>query len=372
MSVNSFSWPSAVVLDDPANGTPNQAAPGVAKLVAGEDAGQILRPILTNTVGNLLLTNDSIVKAQLQDNAGTGIVLGQHVMASSLSVVVASDQTVPISAASLPLPTGASTSALQTQISGQLPGTLGQKTSSNSLAVTISSDQSIVPTSVNVGGSAIDPRSIRPLTAADVVTANQGGAPWTVKPTDGTNSQAYTAAGEAKVSVTQPLPAGANVIGSVNQGTNPWTIAGTVTANQGATPYTDNITQVGGSAITLGQKAAAASLPVVLSSDQTPALGRTSANAPVYNVYSTTNVTTAAYTQLVASTTSQTNFLDIFDSSGQAMILATGASGSEVIQGYIAPGGAQLPLKIPAGSRVAYKALTANATSGYVTMSFYG
>ena len=53
------------------------------------------------------------------------------------------------------------------------------------------------------------------------VSANQG-APnsianaWPVKPTDGTNSQAYTASGEAKVDITQPLPAGTNLIGSVN------------------------------------------------------------------------------------------------------------------------------------------------------------
>lgn len=59
------------------------------------------------------------------------------------------------------------------------------------------------------------------------LTANQGTAntianAWPVKPTDGTNSQAYLATGEAKVSVTQPLPTGTNTIGSVNQGTSPW------------------------------------------------------------------------------------------------------------------------------------------------------
>lgn len=80
---------------------------------------------------------------------------------------------------------------------------------------------------INVSGVQIDPRSIRALTSSDVVTANQGTAAaitaaWPVKGTDGTNSQAYLATGEAKVSVTQPLPAGTNVIGSVNQGTSPW------------------------------------------------------------------------------------------------------------------------------------------------------
>ena len=99
-------------------------------------------------------------------------------------------------------------------------------------------------------------------------------------------------------------------------------------------------------------------------------LFRSSVTAPVYNSYSSTNITTAAYTQLVASTSAQANFVDIFDSSGQSMILAVGPSGQEVIQAYIAPGGEQIPLAIPAGSRVAYKALTANATSGYVTINF--
>jgi hypothetical protein len=96
------------------------------------------------------------------------------------------------------------------------------------------------------------------------------------------------------------------------------------------------------------------------------------ANSPVYNSYSSTNVTTSAYTQLIASTTSATNMVQVFDSSGQAMILATGAAGSEVIQAYIPPGGADFNLAIAAGTRVAIKALTANATSGYLLVNLLG
>jgi hypothetical protein len=87
--------------------------------------------------------------------------------------------------------------------------------------------QQALDVGIDVAGVQIDPRQIRALTSADVVTANQG-APntatngWPVKPTDGTNSQSFTAAGEAKVDITQPLPAGSNNIGSVNQGTSPW------------------------------------------------------------------------------------------------------------------------------------------------------
>lgn len=99
--------------------------------------------------------------------------------------------------------------------------------------------------------------------------------------------------------------------------------------------------------------------------------GRTQANAPVYNSYASTSITTSAYTQLIASTSNAVNYLDIFDSSGQAMILATGASGSEVILAYIPPGGEQVSVSIPSGTRIAYKALTANAASGFLLMNLY-
>lgn len=63
--------------------------------------------------------------------------------------------TQPISASALPLPSGASTAALQTTgnsiltaLTLQLPATLGQKTMTNSLAVAIASDQSSIPVTV--------------------------------------------------------------------------------------------------------------------------------------------------------------------------------------------------------------------------------
>lgn len=98
--------------------------------------------------------------------------------------------------------------------------------------------------------------------------------------------------------------------------------------------------------------------------------GTTIGNVPVQNIYSTTNITTSAYVQLVASTTNVINTVHIFDSSGQAMIFSVGASGSEVDQLYIPPGGDTYAIAIPAGSRIAYKALSASATSGYLLMSF--
>lgn len=94
--------------------------------------------------------------------------------------------------------------------------------------------------------------------------------------------------------------------------------------------------------------------------------------APTFNNYTITPVTTSAYVVVVTSLTTDCNHLSIFDSSGQSMILGVGAPGSEVIQLYVQPGGGEYKLFIPAGSRVAYKALTANATAGYVTINFLG
>jgi len=93
--------------------------------------------------------------------------------------------------------------------------------SGNAVTSQTNGAQQALDVGINVAGVQVDPRAVRALTSADVVTADQG-APntaangWPVKPTDGTNSQAYLAGGEAKVSVTQALPTGNNNIGDVD------------------------------------------------------------------------------------------------------------------------------------------------------------
>jgi hypothetical protein len=53
------------------------------------------------------------------------------------------------------------------------------------------------------------------------------------------------------------------------------------------------------------------------------------------------------------------------------MILATGAVGSEVPLAYIPPGGDQFYVQIPAGTRISYAALTANAVAGYLLLNLW-
>lgn len=78
----------------------------------------------------------------------------------------------------------------------------------NPITSQVNGAQRALDVGINVAGVQIDPRAQGTPAAIS--------AAWPVRPTDGTNSQSYTAAGEAKVSVTEPLPAGTNGIGSVN------------------------------------------------------------------------------------------------------------------------------------------------------------
>lgn len=91
----------------------------------------------------------------------------------------------------------------------------------------------------------------------------------------------------------------------------------------------------------------------------------------VRNDYSSTNVTTATYVQLIASTTLEVNRLLIFDSSGQDLVLAIGAAASEVDQIQIAPGGWDSPVElfVPSGSRVSIKSKSATASSGILLIT---
>lgn len=121
-------------------------------------------------------STEATLSTRLADATFTGRIntFGQKAMAASTPVVIASDQTtIPISAASLPLPSGAATAALQTQ-----PGVdIGD--------VTINNASGAGAVNIQDGGNSI--------TVDGTVTANQGTANtvangWPIKVTDGTNT----------------------------------------------------------------------------------------------------------------------------------------------------------------------------------------
>jgi hypothetical protein len=80
--------------------------------------------------------------------------------------------------------------------------------------------------------------------------------------------------------------------------------------------------------------------------------------------YSTGNVGTGAYVELIASTSDLATKLTLFDSGGYAMVLAIGAAASEVDFMYIPPGGfnGMIDVQIPAASRLSIKCLEAGIT----------
>jgi hypothetical protein len=102
----------------------------------------------------------------LAQMGGQPIAMGTGVRSvGTQRVTVATDDLVPISAASLPLPTGAATEATLSAMSGKLPASIGQKAMAASLAVVLASDQSAVPVTLAAGATAIGK-------AEDVASAN--------------------------------------------------------------------------------------------------------------------------------------------------------------------------------------------------------
>jgi len=174
-------------------------------------------------------------------------------------------------------------------------------------------------------------------------------------------SRIYDSAGSSLSSTTGAL--------NVNVQNASLTVAGTVTANQGGTWSTR--TQDGSGNI-IGSTSNALDINIKSSNITFSGPGGRTSILLYRNVYSTINVTTSAYTQVVASLSANANIIDIFDSSGQTMVIATGAAGAEVQRAYIYPGGpGQIPLAIAAGTRVSIRAISANAVSGEINMTFY-
>lgn len=261
----------------------------------------------------------------------------------------------------------------------------------------------------------ISPDSVGPIFGT--VTANQGSAnilaaAWPIKISDGTSTVTLTGT-SVNANITNTVP--------VSQSTTPWasnitqfgsnnvvtgtgaagvgiprvtvsndsnilaTQSGTWTVQQGATPtavanawaikITDSTNTAAVKAASTAPVATDPALVVAISPNSTlpiSSVGTAIANAPVFLSFASTNVTTSAYVQLVASTSNKMNQIFISDTSGQVMIFAVGGSGSEVNQLIVPQGGQDVwtNLTIAAGSRLSYKAQTGTASSGYLVMGF--
>lgn len=134
--------------------------------------------------------------------------IGSKNIANSLAINIASNQTVPLSISSLPLPSGASTSSLDTtkntllsSITNQLPLSLGSKTIANSLSINIASNQtipiSLAPLSRPTGWSA----SSLQTNGNNLLTAISGKFPTTLGSKTITNSMPVNIASDQNMKI---------------------------------------------------------------------------------------------------------------------------------------------------------------------------
>lgn len=126
----------------------------------------------------------------------------------------------------------------------------------------------------------------------------------------------------------------------------------------------------------IGQNAMANSLSVAIANNQT-AIPTVEGGKSVVTFhrreYSSSNVTTAAWFELISSIPSDITHIEIFDSSGQTLKLGVGPAASEVDLVLVFPGGnGMIPVEILSGSRLAIRALSATANEGEICINLYG
>lgn len=201
---NTTAW----LTQDAANGpvTPGTVATK-SELIGGQFNTSL--PTLTNTQQSAIqldssgrqivspLTNSSIVKSQLQDNAGTAITLGQKTMASSVPVVIASDQSnVNVTVSNFPATQNvAVTSSVEVEVKNDTGNP--------------------IPVNGTVAATQSGTWTVQPGNTANTT-------PWLATINQGGNSATVTASNALKVdgsAVTQP-------------------VSGTVTANAGTGTFT--------------------------------------------------------------------------------------------------------------------------------------
>ena len=252
--------------------------------------------------------------------------LGQALMAASVPVAIASDQsTLPISAASLPLPSGAATESSLVAMSGKLPATLGQKVSAQSMSVTIASDQS------------------------DIDVAQAG--TWDIQNITGTVS----------------LPTGASTEATL--ATLSGKVANDYGAAAGAVRTAAQIGNAGGVADFDEGTSSSQTLRVVLADESKPQLGLAPV-AVITRAYSSINVT-GTYSSLGAPLSATANMVAFFETGGVPLIVGWGS----VDKFIIPPGGAEspLPVTIPAATQLQIKTADGSTvSSGNLYMTVLG
>lgn len=217
------------------------------------------------SVATLPLPTGASTEATLSAINGKLASLGQKTGAGSVPVVIASDNTVAVSASSLPLPTGASTSALQTTGNASLSsidgkfGTLGQKAMAGSAPVVIASDQSTLP----VSAASLPLPTGAATSAAQTTLGSQ-----TSKLNDGTNTAAVKAASTAAIATDSALVVAISPNNTVAVSATSLPLPTNAATSALQTTGNTSVGSIDTKTPALGQALAASSVPVVLTAAQ--------------------------------------------------------------------------------------------------------
>lgn len=89
--------------------------------------------------------------------------------------------------------------------------------------------------------------------------------------------------------------------------------------------------------------------------------------------FSSTNVTSSAWVQLLSSVGARCNHVEITHQGSYPVYLGYGASGAEVTERIIEPTGETIrsPLLLESGHRLALKATGTTLSTGTITMNFF-
>ncbi len=279
---------STVVLSSEGpNGDP---APADSIQVGGKDDSGDLQPLHVDAQGNLqvdvltspLPTNAATATNQVlqlaQETAISGklpATLGQKASAASLAVVIASDQSaVPVSAASLPLPAGASTLSEQQTQTIYL---LDIDSNTSDAAVTLASIDSKTP-NLSSGRVPVDVQaSVLPTGAATDTTLSAINAkvPNLGQAAMVASTPVVIASNQSAVPVSGSVTVSGTVAATQSGAWNITNISGTVSLPTGAATLAEQQTQSAslasidaGTPATLGQTTMSASMPVTIASNQ--------------------------------------------------------------------------------------------------------
>jgi len=260
-------------------------------------------------------------------------------------------ETQPISAASLPLPAGASTEATLSAVDVKL-GAMARLVDTQPVSATalpLPAGASTEASSLNII-SAIS--LLAKLTDTQPISASTLPLP-TGAATEVTLASIDSAiALLAKLTDTQPISATALPLPT------------------GAATEASLASVDGKLPASLGSKTSNNSLSVVLASDSPPSTLNVLSYATID--VAATNITTTGFLHITNAPSGGVKKVQINEDVGEFFALATGNPGFETVVAYLPLGGGSVEVTIPAGVQISIISLYVNATAGHMTFNFLG